>query len=170
MTIDYQELSGYLQSQKINISVQDIMTIERLCLEQKLETSERLVAYAAAAWKQFNIPPEQAIDLAAKSLNLTLRTFMDTLIKEGLKEWTPIIKQAASSLRSELMAIFHQELMNPTITETERGVFSIQDYQLMERYQSAQMRASESYKPKCLTLQETLTEIGETLNIPQLPN
>lgn len=172
MEINYKELAEYLkESQKIEVSMMEIMRIERLCLEMKLEPSERLVAYSVAAVKRFNIPPEQAIDLASKSLGLSLITFVDSLMNEGYKQWAPVVREAAGALRSRLMQEFNRELINPTLTDEERSQFNAIPLELQSRYQTARLKSAEIPRSQ-LSLDEALEQIGnelEGLDYHQLP-
>jgi hypothetical protein len=163
MEINYKELAEYLkESQKIEVSTMDIMRVERLCIEKKLEPSERLVAYSVAAVKRFNIPADQAIDLASKSLGLSLVTFVDSLMSEGYREWVPVVREAAHALRSRLMQEFGRELINPTLTDEERNQFNSIPLELQSRYQVARLKSAEIPRSQ-LTLDEALEQIGNEL-------
>ncbi len=142
--INYQELCEYLRSsQQISVSQVDVMRVERICIEKKLQPTERLVAYSTAAMIKFSIPVEQAIELAAQSLNLNLTTFIDSLAADSYRQLSPAVREAAASVRSRLMQDFNRELLNPTLSNDERSQLNSIPAELMDRYQAQRLKAQE---------------------------
>ena len=163
--INYQELANYLQtSQNLKVSQVDIMRVERLCVEKKLQPTERLVAYASAAMIQFNIPADQAIDLASKSMGLDMRTFIDSLMTEAFNQLAPIAEQGAHAVRAQLTSHFKRHLFNSQLSAQERGQIQSVASELSARFEVTQLEAQEMPRGEQLSLSDALEEMRHQLN------